>query len=176
MNLQDESQWLSNFIRVELDNEIKERVKNFAILWNLFETFTCNKNADIPKIMAAVDGLDAMEPITNIFTDTYLAYFGDRYFLNGQPTEHFQHLNITNVNYSAKVQMVLTRQETDPKEILKALLIIVYRYRNNLFHGEKNVAKLDGQIENFSFANNLIIDILDLLRKYYMVGQFNPLP
>lgn len=173
MNLQDEEQWISNFISVELDNEIKERVKHFAILWNLFETFTCNKNADIPKIIAAVDGFHAMEPITNAFTDSYLTYFEARYIANGQPTNHYQYLNITNANYSTMVERVLRKQEVNPQEILKALLIIVYRYRNNLFHGEKNVAKLNGQIENFTYANNLLIDVLDFLRKYHMVGQFN---
>ncbi|MBD2720809.1 hypothetical protein IC234_01610 [Hymenobacter sp. BT189] len=42
-----------------------------------------------------------------------------------------------------------------------AVLAILYRYRNNLFHGEKAVVSLNGQRNNFIVANKVLYEILD---------------
>ena len=67
------------------------------------------------------------------------------------------------------MKRVLTKIETEPKEILKALLYILYRFRNNLFHGEKEVVRLNGQIENFKVANDLLAKVLEIMKRNYLV-------
>jgi hypothetical protein len=44
---------------------------------------------------------------------------------------------------------------------LDAALIIVLRYRNNLFHGIKWQYKLFGQLDNFETANAILMKTLD---------------
>ena len=60
--------------------------------------------------------------------------------------------------------MVLAGRETDPTKIFLAMLIIIYRLRSNLFHGEKSVYELPGQVENFRMANQVLMTFLDRYR------------
>ncbi|RCH53628.1 hypothetical protein DJ568_16460 [Mucilaginibacter hurinus] len=173
MNIESEKEWITEFIRTNLNDDITDRIKHFALLWNLFETFACNKFATVASIIQAVDHLNAIQQI-DLNTDRYLDYFSARYIdINGVETTHFQSLNFRKPDKKQLVLNVLLRKETEPKEILKAVLIIVYRYRNNLFHGEKNVAALNAQAANFEHANSILIDFLTILKRNYLVGQFN---
>jgi uncharacterized membrane protein YecN with MAPEG domain len=52
---------------------------------------------------------------------------------------------------------VLKGNETSSEKVLLAILIIVFRYRNNLFHGEKSIYKLQNQIDNFRNANQFLM-------------------
>jgi hypothetical protein len=47
--------------------------------------------------------------------------------------------------------------------VILAISIIIYRYRNNLFHGIKDIPKIDAQIENFKNANSFLISFLDYI-------------
>jgi hypothetical protein len=44
-------------------------------------------------------------------------------------------------------------EAADLSEVAAALLIIVYRLRNNLFHGVKWAYEIQGQLENFNHGN-----------------------
>ena len=41
------------------------------------------------------------------------------------------------------------------------MLIIVWRFRNNLFHGEKWAYQLQGQLSNFTHANAVLMRLLE---------------
>ena len=49
-----------------------------------------------------------------------------------------------------------------PKEVATVILIIVYRIRNNLFHGEKWSYGLQGQLNNFKHANEALMKAIEL--------------
>ena len=53
-------------------------------------------------------------------------------------------------------------QCTDPWEVVAVVLIIVYRYRKNLFHGVKWSYELRGQLENFMHANTILMQGIEL--------------
>jgi hypothetical protein len=55
------------------------------------------------------------------------------------------------------VERVIRGQSSGDAEIVSAVLIIVLRLRNNLFHGVKWSYGIKGQLENFRNAN--IIDL-----------------
>tara|TARA_B100000614_G_scaffold111617_1_gene100153 strand:- start:1007 stop:1162 length:156 start_codon:yes stop_codon:yes gene_type:complete len=44
---------------------------------------------------------------------------------------------------------------------LLTVLIIVWRFRNNLFHGEKWAYQLQGQLSNFTHANAVLMRLLE---------------
>ena len=62
-----------------------------------------------------------------------------------------------------KVKSVLEGKVNAVDDIVFALLIIIFRLRNNLFHGEKWVYKLDDQVDNFRNANQVLAKFLDLI-------------
>ena len=57
---------------------------------------------------------------------------------------------------------MLKNDAADTAEVAAALLIIVYRFRNNLFHGVKWAYEIRGQFENFSYANAVLMQAIEL--------------
>jgi len=171
----DELNWAMNFFdnAIDLNVEGINRVRNFVFLWNIFETFGCNKNADINSIRNIVEEINNREAITLEQFADYVDYFSNRYYNpNGDTTYNIDGLLFrqSNNDQIAKndVESVLTRRQVEPKEILKALLIILYRFRNNLFHGGKQFVNLDTQIDNFICANNILIKVLTTMKRNYL--------
>ena len=48
-----------------------------------------------------------------------------------------------------------------PRSALAVVLIIIYRHRNNLFHGVKWENLLAGQLDNFNHANNVLMKLIE---------------
>ena len=63
------------------------------------------------------------------------------------------------------VKRILLHGSDDSSETIKAIILIIYRYRNNLFHGEKEIDLLPNQAEGFIRANKFLIACLDANRK-----------
>ena len=66
-----------------------------------------------------------------------LAYSRDRYVADGQFSYHFDYLHLRANDAARLVRRVLTGEDGAPANSAAAVLIIVYRFRNNLFHGLK---------------------------------------
>jgi hypothetical protein len=90
-----------------------------------------------------------------------LDYFVARYVTGGDFTQHHQSLNLR-AKDGAVVNGVLLGNLTRPWERLAAALLIVYRYRNNLFHGPKWEYDVQGQQTNFETATALLIAVLEM--------------
>ena len=72
-----------------------------------------------------------------------------------------QVLTITNNDDTTSIQRVLLGLTNNSCDIIKAIIMIIYRYRNNLFHGEKAIASLPIQKDNFIYANKFLIACLE---------------
>ena len=62
----------------------------------------------------------------------------------------------------AEVEAVLSEAQTGSAETILALLIIVYRLRNNLFHGEKWSYYFKDQLGNFTHASAILMRTVEL--------------
>lgn len=71
-------------------------------------------------------------------------------------------LNFRNGDNEPLVKDVLLGNKNAPAELLSAALLIVYRYRNNLFHGIKWTYGLEGQQSNFENAIDLLINVMEM--------------
>lgn len=140
----------------------REAITHFSFLWTMFEARVLSTRASANAIVEASqlwagNGLLA--------ADTFgqeVAYFRDRYVGDGKFTYHFGHLHLRRNDAPALVERVLAGEATEPEEIAAAVLIIVYRFRNNLFHGVKWSYELQGQLENFTHANTALMQAIEL--------------
>ena len=148
--------WINERFGVQLAEKDVNQVKNFSLIWNIFEDTVCDRYCTIPKMKAAFQNKN----FNLIHFEVFLDYFKQRYVENGQPTEKFPGLRITNENYENLVLAVLKGKETTERETVLALAIIVYRYRNNLFHGEKDIRTINLQNDNFQNANGFLQALL----------------
>ena len=134
---------------------------NFTFLWSLFEAQVMGNFARADLIRAKGD---QWHDAGTLEADQYapeLAYFRHRYFANGVFTHHFPHLHLRRADQPAVVQSVLNGSNNDPRDQLLTVVMIVWRFRNNLFHGEKWAYKLQGQLSNFTHANAILMRLLE---------------
>lgn len=129
-----------------------------------FEATVLGANGSVPAIEAAAAAWAGKNIIPPDLFDAELGYFIDRYYAGGVSTAHFPHLNFRPNDHQALVENVLKRDANDPQSVAAALLIITFRYRNNLFHGLKWAYRLQDQLENFLCANSVMPKSIDLDR------------
>jgi hypothetical protein len=133
--------------------EEREAISDFTLLWSMFESRVLDNSANAKAIMAAVKQWhDGGALNAKPFADT-LAYLCSRYFQNGQPTFRFHHLHLRQNDMPDLVRDVLSGKPTNVADECTVVFIVIYRFRNSLFHGHKWAYAIQEQLENFSHSN-----------------------
>ena len=164
--LTDEAtRWINDHVPgwEHLPDREKAEIVSFSILWSLFEArvFDC-EIASSDAFWEKVDewnGAGMLDP--NPFQQE-IDYFRDRYITNGDTNRHFGHLNIRRTDKEELASRVLAGELDDIENQVATALFIVYRYRNNFFHGEKWTYEFEGQLENFSTANQILMEAIEI--------------
>lgn len=146
----------------DLSDLEKKAISDFCILWSLFEAQCLNERGNITKIARVVHLLKPRLARCAADLDAPLAYFQNRYVERQGFTYRFELLHFRAGDRRQDVEAVLQGRVRDTPSVMIALLIIVYRFRNNLFHGPKWRYSLREQLENFRTANSLLMLIMDL--------------
>ena len=134
----------------------------FVVIWNLFEQKKMNRNASIFRVNSFVNSIGN---INNINIDEIFIYFKNRYTENNQTTELFNNLLWRPEENDIKTKTIKTLFDTarlNKKNQIKAVLSIIFRLRNNLFHGVKDIASIDEQRQTFELVNSFMLDLLEL--------------
>jgi hypothetical protein len=150
----------------ELREEDRCAILHFALLWSLFEAKALQNRASAHAILGVVHEWSAQGCLKVEEFAVSLQYFRQRYFQNGQPTRYFTGLNLRANDNPSLVQAVLDETNNNPADSVAALLIVVYRLRNNLFHGVKWDYGIQGQRSNFDYANLALMSALS-----YVLGN-----
>ena len=163
-NNTDDIKWITNYLNMNIDSNKIERIRNFALLWNIFEGAAFNKNAHMSKIKCFVKALSANIDIDKGRLTLILEHFIERYGDLNNPSMLFDELKFKKNDDTSLVLDVLSRKKESPVEILTSLLMITFRLRCNLFHGEKSIAGIEGQDTNFTMVNELLKTVLDIMK------------
>jgi hypothetical protein len=142
----------------------RKAVEDFTFLWTLYEGTVLNTRASATSIFESVNDLNNQGKL--IF-DPFLEasfHFRRRYYVGHSFTPSFDGLRLRKPDKRPLIERFVAGTTIDDVENLAALLIIVYRLRNNLFHGLKWVDGMSGQFENFRHANNVLMAAMDLHR------------
>ncbi len=140
----------------------RRAITEFLFLWSLFEAKVLNEHGSANVIAASSARWARNGQLTAETFGQELAYFRDRYVADGQFSYHFDHLHLRVNDAAGLVRRVLNGEDGAPGNIAAAVLIIVYRFRNNLFHGLKWSYQLEGQLENFMHANKALKRAIEL--------------
>lgn len=144
-----------------LSRSEKLAIRDFALLWSFFEDKWLANYGNVRAIIDAVDHrVTAATPMEEF--EPALNHFKDRYFAAGQFTGAFTRLRFQNHDRRNLVETVISGSASDPPTTLKALLIIVFRLRNNYLHGEKWIYGFQGQLANFKHANAVLMSAMAL--------------
>ena len=144
----------------QLSDEERQAIMHFALLWSFFEARVLQNSASANAIQTAVqNGIGKVDLQT--FQEPF-AYFRDRYFQNNNSTSHFDGLHFRANDKRPLVEAVLNGTNQNPVDFVTALLLIVWRLRNNLFHGVKWAYGIHDQLGNFINANTVLMNSMDL--------------
>ena len=144
-----------------LTKDERTTIKDFVMLWSLFEVSALDAKGSANKILKAVESLHASGRLDLPPFAGPMVYFFSRYHNGADFTAHFPHLNLRKNDHPTLVKEVLLQQRTDDVSKLAALLIIVYRLRNNFLHGEKWNYGLGGQLDNFRNARAVLMTYME---------------
>lgn len=141
------------------DKEVSA-ISDFLFLWSLFEARVLNNEGSTSTICDAVDAWQNAGILDAQLLDPELTYFRQRYFANGAVTGHFEHLHLRRNDQEELIRAVIDGTRGNPRDRFAAVLIIIFRYRNNLFHGVKWRYDLADQLGNFTTANAALMKVL----------------
>jgi hypothetical protein len=149
--------WLANYLKVPI-NKIEKigepNVAGFLIVWTIFEQ---NSFEGFLKPKAIIPFAQKHAEVLSPLINQYAEYFHQRY----QDPKKYKNLKHEDAN--AEIDNVLVKSYVNLTDYEKVLLTlyIVYRYRNNIFHGNKGVMswlKYKNQIEMCVNVMTIIID------------------
>lgn len=141
-----------------LSEEERAAIRDFAMLWSLFEGTVLGAQGSAQSLVDFVDTLQAHGAVDVTDLAPAIAHFRGRYYSNGAFTPAFdQHLHFRANDQRPIAEAFVSGAANDAPDMLKGLLIIVYRLRNNLFHGLKWAYNIEGQLDNFRHANDTLM-------------------
>jgi hypothetical protein len=169
LNLAAESapdHWLSTFAPgfAHLGNDERDAITHFVFLWSLFEARMLTASASPKSIIALAKRLDGQPLRTDRVLDEALAYFKRRYYSNGQFNYSFETLYFRPGDHRSLVEDILSGKKSDRADRLAATMLVIYRLRNNLFHGLKWSYDILEQRDNFVNANRILMCLLEMGR------------
>lgn len=141
----------------ELSIEERDAIADFSMIWSFFEGTRLDGSGSMRTIRQFADELEQRDTIGRCETSTYLQYLKQRYVDNGQLNYHFQHLHIDRSGDPAEIRTTLLDGAAEERTKLIGCLGIVFRLRNNLFHGEKWQYELRDQRQNFTNATTFLL-------------------
>lgn len=131
-----------------------ESICYFTFVWNIFEKACFDKNASIRDMKAKVtNGYFYLEEGTLNYT---FEHFQCRYY-SEEDNEIVFHSN----GDKEITKNLFTKEHSTEKEKIEGVLRIIFRLRNNLYHGLKAIDKLETQNETFMMANKFLTKIID---------------
>jgi hypothetical protein len=137
-----------------LSEREKMAILDFALLWSFFESRCLDNNANMGQIRNFIEQLPE-ELLAAHEVEVIAAYFRARYIENGEFTHRYYHLHLERSGSPQEVTNMMNGI-ANSREVLIGCLGILFRYRNNLFHGEKWEYELQDQQENFERSTELL--------------------
>lgn len=164
----DEITWINDYYHNSQVDPILvtdiEKVLRFSLMWNLFESEICNMLFQDCKIKDIINALITKDILNLKEFEDCIEYFRARYkdenklqALAFRPDKKAQEMK-------SVVEQFITNTEKKASDI-EAIIYIIYRLRNNMFHGLKPLPELKYQEGNFASANKFLAQFLDLHKK-----------
>lgn len=149
--------WINQKFQCNFKPQDIDAVRDFTLLWNVLEGIVFSTIFSIPT----AEQIFQQHQFNEQPFLPYYNYFRQRYInTNGAANQRFRSLSFRQADRAAFVEQILINQASQPGDKVLALMIIIYRLRNNLFHGIKPIRTLNQQRENFENANGFLKELI----------------
>lgn len=155
-----------------LKNRDQKILISFLFVFNVFEAHLIKENETAASARKEISRRIVEKEWFNIqICDDFLLFFKDRYINNESRLNHkFGQLRLSGAvnrieTERGNAKSVLLDETDSAEKIMYCCLAISYRFRNNLFHGSKNILGLNLYYECFEviikFLKELMQQMLD---------------
>jgi len=134
--------------------------RNFLIVWNIYEIELFNKYCTLALLGDVALKLSRSTRIRDL--QGIIEYFHDRYYNDKEKYRHLKNGRKPVEIPDEVVSSPLSRCSIEQK--IHFLLFVLFRYRNNMFHGNKgliNWLQFDEQIRSCTKAMCIIVDMYE---------------
>jgi hypothetical protein len=138
-----------------------QAISDFSLLWSLFEARLLDRAGSAKAICDAVKHWKGMGALDDDPYGPQFKYFQNRYYAEGAFTHHFYGLLLRPNDREQLLRNAFDGSDDTPFARAAAVFIVIYRFRNNLFHGAKWDYYLAEQLGNFTHANRALMTALD---------------
>jgi hypothetical protein len=145
-------------------------VSNFTLMWNLFEGIVCDNHADIRAFEKVAEKIAQRASLFPEIEEG-VRFWSARYFTGARFNDLFQGLHFRPRDCREHVEAVLRSEKNDPQSQVLSVMIIIYRLRNNLFHGLKTIDTLNNQVPNLTMACRALAAIMQASHAPIMIIQ-----
>ena len=133
-----------------------QTVWEFLLLWNLFENKIFDTEFNVHKAEEYSEFMDVNEEqVEDCFN-----FFKSHYTTETSINHKFESLKFRATDGKDEVAKVLIGGSSSTYDKVSSIIVIIYRLRCNLFHGIKDVRKLNQQKNLFEHANMFLIKCL----------------
>ncbi len=143
-------------------------ISDFCVMWAVFE---CTQLADASVAVDELENIAHRLTRNSVCFDEQLAFWTNRYIEKGATNERFEKLGFSYEPHKNLVTSVLLCEQTDISKVNHAILLIVYRLRNNLFHGNKDITRIHHQVENLNMASKALISAISTSGRHVFLGS-----
>ncbi len=152
-----------------LDQDDRTAIREFALLWAIFESQALFGDGSIEAMMSYVDEIariaesDQRVLMTAPFIP-HIAYFREHYVddARGVTNGAFETLNFKDEEQKKLVRHALVKLNEETPELVKALLIIVHQLRVRLFQGLKWHRTCEKQRDDLYHASKVLMKAVDM--------------
>ena len=165
----DAKDWLAEYYdigRQDVDNILKdEKATSYLLVWSIFEQ-------DIFKgFMKACDIITVSKTFERWYSDLDVDDIAKSFHSRYQNNDNYRHLfhDADNGNFKEIINKSFTDLSGDEKLIM--LFFVSYRYRNNIFHGNKKVLAWTRYTKQIEDCLYFMTNIIDLNKKENIIGN-----
>ena len=154
--------WVKQYFGLTKDDTTLDRTNNsleFLWVWSIFEAKYL-KSDETQSFNEQLVEFSQKYPVEKIHVDEIYSFFYKRYFCNGRITQCFKNLGLKK-HWSNKLIQILRKQNPNDFEKLELVLLIIYKFRCNLFHGRKDPLLWKNFDKVFYQINKFLADLLE---------------
>lgn len=164
-------QWLNQHQLgyVDLDGEDRTAMREFALLWSIFELQALFGDSRVEAMIGYVDEFanvaktDCKKLLAAPFIP-HLTYFREQ-FVDAErlsTNDLFESMQFQESDHKELVSHALIKLNDETPELIKALLIIVHRFRDGLFRGLKWYPCSKKQRDDLYHASKILMKAADI--------------
>lgn len=173
----DATAWITEYMPggTELLPATTLAVANFTMMWNLFEDVVCHNKATVHEFERLAQSLaqQAINTDDSVVIESCIAFWQFRYRNPDGLSKQFDGLRFRLKDRREIVEKVILGASASAQDKFLTAMVIVYRIRNNLFHGLKTIDMLNDQVQNLNNASRCLGSLLHISRTHLVLDRPN---